>query len=54
MLFFKEKKKALEEILLSMQSVRDNLERDADDDAVKVNAEAMDILAEAYRKVSKG
>lgn len=54
MLFIKEQKKALDEILLSMKSVRDNLETEAADDAVKANAEAMLVLAEAYKRIISG
>ena len=45
------KKILLRIIVLSAEEIKNNLERSADPIDVKANAEAMVMLAEAYKKV---
>ena len=45
------KKTLLETIVLSAEEIKNNLERSADPFDVKANAEAMVMLAEAYKTV---
>lgn len=48
------KKLALEAIMISMAEVKENLQTDASPEKVKVNAEAMKNLAEAFTLVKRG
>lgn len=48
------KKLALEAIMISMAEVKENLQTDASPEKVKVNAEAMKHLAEAFTLVKRG
>lgn len=48
------KRQALEHILESMNEIKINLKCNENDETVKVNAEAMKHLAEAYTLVKRG